>query len=135
MRAWLASVWSQTLDGSRRTPMEATAVILLGLGGVIYPPVWLLGASLALGSKVWDYRDKWAGLAGPVVVLVIGTAACLALGTSQSGFGQYLHETWVYVNIWSRVGAVAGTWYLVWRLAHERTTPDVPPWSRPGRMR
>jgi hypothetical protein len=134
VRGWLASVANRALAGSRRTPMEATAVILLGLGGVIYPPVWLLGACLALASKVWDYRDKWAGLVGPVVIMIIGTATCLALGTSQSGFGPYLHQTWVYLNIWSRVGAVAGTWYLVWRLAHDRETPDVPPWSRPRRV-
>lgn len=134
VRALLASVASRALDGSRRFPMEATAVILLGLGGVIYPPVWVLGACLALASKVWDYRDKWAGLAGPVVLTIIGTAACLALGTSRSGFGQYLHQTWVYLNIWSRVGAAAGTWYLVWRLAHERHDPDTPPWSRPHRV-
>jgi hypothetical protein len=133
-RARLADIASRALAGCRRTPMEATAAILLGLGGVIYPPVWLLGACLAMASKVWDYRDKWAGLAGPVAVMIIGTAACLALGTSRSGFGPYLHEAWVYLNIWSRVGAVAGTWYLVWRLAHERPAPDVPPWSRPRRV-
>jgi hypothetical protein len=134
VRMWLADIASRALAGSRRSPMEATAVILLGLGGLIYPPVWLLGACIALASKVWDYRDKWAGLGGALAVMIIGTAACLALGTSPSGFGSYLHETWVYLNIWSRVGAVAGTWYLVWRLAHERPTSDVPPWSRPRRV-
>jgi hypothetical protein len=133
-RAWLTDLGSRALAGSRRTPMEATASILLGLGGVIYPPVWLLGACLAVASKVWDYRDKWAGLAGALAIMIIGTATCLALGSGQSGFGSYLHAAWVYLNIWSRVGAAAGTWYLVWRLAHQRETPDVPPWARPRRV-
>ncbi len=29
---------------SRRHPLEFAALVLLGLGGVIYPPVWLLGS-------------------------------------------------------------------------------------------
>ena len=50
---------------SREKTLESVATILLGVGGVIFPPIWLLGAVVALASKVWDYRDKWVGLAGP----------------------------------------------------------------------
>jgi len=98
---------------------------------VIYPPVWLLGAVVAVACRGWDHRDKWIGLAGPVILLLAGTGAGVALGSSQDRFGQYLHEAWVYLNVLSRIGAVAGTWYLVWRLTHARRVPKVPPWNRP----
>ena len=53
-----------TLAQARRRPLEATAIVLMGLGGLIFPPVWLLGAALTLFSKHWDFRDRWVGLAG-----------------------------------------------------------------------
>ena len=133
-RAWIRSLPGRGLALSRRHPLEATAIVLLGLGGVIFPPVWLLGAGVAVPSREWDYRDKWAGLVGPVVLLVIGTTVGLALGHPHHQLGAYLHEAWVYLNILSRLCAVAGTWYLCWRLTHARQAPDVPPWNRPRRV-
>jgi hypothetical protein len=119
---------------SRRHPLETAALVLLGLGGVVFPPVWLVGAGVAMASKAWDYRDKWAGIAGPVVLLIIGTSLGVALGSSHHQLGGYLHEVWVYLNVLSRLCAVAGTWYLYWRLTHARPAPDVPPWNRPRRV-
>ena len=62
----------------QRCPLEASAVVVLGIGGASYPPVWLLGAALALASSLWDYRDKWVGLAVPLLLTVIGTALGVA---------------------------------------------------------
>ncbi len=143
--AFLAAV----LARARRNPLETIAVILLGLGGVIYPPVWLLGAIFALacpappppaqtrsrGSGVWDYRDKWIGLAVPVVLLVVGTTAAVSLGRPHPYFSGYVHEAWIYADIISRVAAVAGTSYLVWRLGRGRRVPRELQWTtrhRPG---
>jgi hypothetical protein len=119
---------------ARGHPTEALAVVLLGLGGAIFPPVWLLGVIAALASKAWDYRDKWIGLAGPVLLLVVGTVAGISLGASRSSAGGYFHETWVYADVLSRVGAVLGAAYLVWRLRHPRREPPIPPWTKPHKV-
>jgi hypothetical protein len=125
---------SRLLARARRNPVEAAAATLLGLGGAAFPPVWLLGVVPALASRAWDYRDKWIGLAGPVLILVVGTALGITLGTRYDSFGPYVHEGWVYADILSRVGALAGTGYLVWRLSHARRAPTVPPWNKPHRV-
>jgi hypothetical protein len=127
-------VWNPAFAWARRNPVGAAAVTLLGIGGAAYPPIWLLGAIFTLAARVWDYRDKWIGLAGPVLLLVVGTAVGVALGGQYTTFGPYAHESWVYADILSRVGAVAGTGYLVWRLTHARRVPTVPPWNRPHKV-
>ncbi|MBO0830394.1 MAG: hypothetical protein J2P28_05470 [Actinobacteria bacterium] len=113
-----------------RRPLEALAVILLGFGGAIYPPVYLLGAVVALGSRLWDYRDKWTGLTVPPILTVIGMAIGVAVGGRTHG----LHEGWVYLNVTSRLAAVLGAGYLAWRSAHGRRPPPVPPWNKPHRF-
>ncbi len=118
---------------SRRNKLEAVAVTLLGLGGAIYPPVWLLGALVALASRLWDYRDKWAGLAVPVLLTVIGTAAGVAVG-GRASFGHGMHEAWVFAVDISRATAVLSAVYLGWRAAHGRRPPAVPPWDKPHRV-
>jgi hypothetical protein len=132
--ARIRSLASGAMALSRRHPLEAAAIVLLGLGGVVFPPVWIVGAAVAAASKVWDYRDKWAGIAGPVVLLIVGTSLGVALGSSHHELGGYLHEVWIYLDVLSRLCAVAGAWYLYWRLTHARPVPDVPPWNRPGRV-
>jgi hypothetical protein len=119
---------------ARGHPVEALAVVLLGLGGAAYPPVWLLGVIVTLASKAWDYRDKWIGLTGPVLLLIVGTVVGISLGASRPSMGSYLHEGWVYADVLSRVGAVLGTAYLVWRLRHPRRKPAIPPWTRPHKV-
>jgi hypothetical protein len=116
----------------RRTPLEATAVTLLGLG-VIFPPIWLLGAALALPSRFWDYLDKWAGLALPLVITIIG----IAVGIVTSGhvsMGHSMHEAWVYGVVASRIAALLSGCFLGWRTARGRRPPTVPPWNRPHKI-
>ena len=119
---------------ARGNPVEALAVVLLGLGGAAYPPVWLLGALFALASRAWDYRDKWIGLAGPVLLLIVGTIVGVSLGGSHSSMGSFIHQGWVYADVLSRVAAVLGTAYLVWRLRHGRREPPMPPWTKPHKV-
>jgi hypothetical protein len=139
-----AALLATLLARARRNPVETIAVTLLGLGGVIYPPVWLLGAIFALacpappppaqmrsrGTGVWDYRDKWIGLAVPVVLLVVGTTAAVSLSSPRASFSGYVHEAWIYADIISRVVAVLGTSYLVWRLTRGRRVPRELRWTR-----
>jgi hypothetical protein len=109
--------------------VEAIAVVLLGVGGVIYPPVFLIGALFALGSRTWHYRDKWLGLMLPVVLTVIGVTIGFAVGGGSHGF----HDGWVYLNIVSRIAAVLGASYLAWRSGPGRQPPPAPPWEKPHR--
>ena len=123
-----------TLAQARRRPLEATAIVLMGLGGLIFPPVWLLGAALTLFSKHWDFRDRWVGLAGPVVLVIAGTGISLVHGGSHDSIGPYLHEAWMSAVYLSRLGAVLGAAYLTWRLRRGRREPPVPPWNRTYRF-
>jgi hypothetical protein len=113
----------------RRNPLEAASVTLLGLG-VIFPPIWVLGAALALASRFWDYIDKWVGLALPPVVTIIGVAIGVANGGHVS-MGQSVHEAWVYGVAASRIASVLSGCFLGWRTVHGRRPPAVPPWNRP----
>ena len=63
----------------RRHPLEAVAVVLLGLGGLIYPPIWLIGALVATFSKAWSISDKWIGLALPVFLVIVGIVVEVSL--------------------------------------------------------
>ncbi len=119
---------------SRDKPLESVATILLGLGGLIFPPIWLLGAMVAIASKVWDYRDKWLGLALPILLTVVGTAAGVILNGSQSSLGYDVHVGWLSADIASRIAAVLGTAYLAWRSVHGRRPEAVPPWNKPHRV-
>lgn len=111
-------------------PLEATAIILLGVGGVIFPPVFVLGALVALGSRLWHYRDKWAGLVLPPLLTIIGVAAGVAIG----GRGHGLHDAWVSLNVVSRIAALLGAGYLAWRTGPGRRPPPAPPWHKPHRV-
>jgi hypothetical protein len=130
----LGSAGTAVLMLARRCPLEAGAIVLMGLGGLIYPPVWLLGAAVALLSKQWDFRDRWIGLAGPVLLVIAGTGFLVGLGGSHSSISPYLHEAWTSAVWLSRAGAVFGAGYLTWRVQRGPRQPPVPPWNRPHRF-
>jgi hypothetical protein len=111
-------------------PLEATAIILLGVGGVLFPPVFIVGALVALGSRLWHYRDKWVGLVLPLVLTIIGAAAGIAVGGRGHGF----HDGWVSLNIVSRLAALLGAGYLAWRMGSGRRPPPAPPWHKSHRV-
>ncbi len=120
---------SRLVGWASKRPLEAAAVVLMGIGGPIFPPVFLIGATLALASELWDGRDKWIGLASPVVLTVIG----LAVGVAAGGRAHWMHESWVYLNVVSRVAPALGAGYLAWRCQRPRGPSSLPPFSKPYR--
>jgi hypothetical protein len=118
---------------ARERPLEAFAVVLMGLGGAVYPPVWILGAALALASRVWDFRDKWLGLAIPLFVVIVGMGADVSLSGTQSSFTAYFREAWIFGGHLSRIVAVLGAVYLAWRSAQPRRRQSAEPWNK-GRL-
>jgi hypothetical protein len=119
---------------ARQRPLEATAVVLIGLGGAVYPPVWILGAVLALASRVWDFRDKWLGLVVPVFVVIVGMGADVSLGGTRPGVGAYFREAWIFGGHLSRVVAVLGAVYLAWRSQQPRRHQSAEPWKKNRRF-
>jgi len=121
-------------EWSRNHKLETAAITLVGLGGAIFPLIWLLGAAVALASRLWDYRDKWVGLGLPVLVTLVGTAVGISVGGRVS-FGHSIHEGWVFAVDVSRATAVLSACYLGWRAARGPRRSAVPPWDRPHRAR
>jgi hypothetical protein len=125
----------------RRHPREATCLTLMALVGLAYPfpfwwldfAIWLAAAGVALSSQLWDHRDKWTGLAGPVVLVVVGTAMGLVLGGTHTRMSAYVHETLAGSLYLIKAGSLGGAGYLAWRVRRGRRNPPVPPWRRQRR--
>lgn len=130
----LSAAIANVTDVVRRHTVEFFAVLLLGVGGAIYPPIWLVGAALALPSKKWDIRDKFVGITMPIVLVVIGTVLVLVLGGQRGSLGSYAFEAWLGAERISRVVALLGSGYLLWGLRRGRRTPRLPPWNVPHKL-
>jgi hypothetical protein len=125
----------------RQHRLEAASVGLMTLGGLIYPfPVWvlsfslwLLGAIVAAASRQWSLWDKWAGLIGPVALIIAGASAGLALGGHRHSLADYVHEVMTDSRYMIPVAALLGAGYLAWR-AHRGQRFRMPPWNRPHRV-
>lgn len=113
-----------------RDKLETLAILLLGLGGAVYPPVWVLGAIFALISPKWSLRDKVLGLVLPALLVLFGAVMVVALGP-RVGMAQYGLEGWLAAGRLARVGAVIGAGYLLRRVYRGPRPPKPPPWSRP----
>jgi hypothetical protein len=133
LSGWLGQLAVRAVRRFHSQPVESAATVLLGIGGAAYPPVWLLGAAVALTSRVWDYRDKWAGLALPVLGTIVGTVVGVSL-TGTSALGHDAHHAWMFADVLSRVAAVAGASFLLWRALHGRRPPAIPPWNNPHKL-
>ena len=118
----------------RNNVVEVIAVMLLGVGGAIFQPIWLLGALFALPSKKWDIRDKFVGITLPVLLMIVGTVLILWIGGQRGSIGSYATEAWVGAGRLSRGLAVAGAIYLLWGLRRGRPKPKQPPWNVPHRL-
>jgi hypothetical protein len=119
----------------RARKLEAVAVLLLGAGGALFPPVWVLGALLALASRrTWDIPDKLIGIVLPVFLVVLGTALVLLVGPSHSKLDPYFYEAWLAAGRLSRVFAAGGAYYLLWRMVRGRRPPRLPPWNVPHKL-
>jgi hypothetical protein len=116
---------------ARRYPLESIAVVLLGVGGLIFPfPFWLLGGLLALWSRIWDTRDKWIALAGPPAIALLGTAVtALIIGGRGHALATYPHAFRLDVGYLLRAGSVLCAGYLALQ-ARRGPQRRLPPWQR-----
>ncbi len=110
------------------------AVVLLGVGAAVYPPIWLIGVMLAIPSKVWDKRDKVIALALPVFLALIGAVLTIVFGGQHPTIKDYAIEAWLGAERLSRLLALAGVIYLAWRLHRGRREPKLPAWNVPHRL-
>jgi hypothetical protein len=125
-------------DAWRQHRLEVVAVALLALGGLIFPLVvwllgaviWLLGVGVAVPLKLWSPLDKLLSLAGPLVLVVAGTAIAVSIGGSRQNAAAYGHEALAEAADLFKVGALLGALYLAWRIQRGRRAPAVPPWAR-----
>jgi hypothetical protein len=125
--ALLAEAWAL----ARKNPLEAVAVVLLGLGGLILPfPFWLIGGLVALRSRRWDARDKWIALAGPPLV-ALTVLVIRAVTSAGNFFSAFYHAAGNDVGLSIRVGCVLCAGYLIWRLRRGPRLRTLPPWQRP----
>lgn len=119
---------------AQRHKPEALAVVLLGVGGAVFPPIWLLGALICLTSKTWDIRDKWMGIALPVLIVIVGAALIVVVGGPKDSLSSYAYEAWLGAGRLSRAVAVVSAGYLLWRLHAGRRHPRQPPWNVPHKF-
>lgn len=124
-------VWGQ----ARHHPLEAVAVVWLILSVLIFPPLWLIGVFIALLSRLWNPLDKLIGLAGPVLLAIIGTGIGLAMGATRHSPGDYFKEGLALSTDLFRVGAILGAIYLAWRVTKGRRQEATPPWMHPTTRR
>ena len=122
---------------ARRYPLEATAIILLGPGGLILPfPCWLIGALVALRSRIWDRRDKWAAFLGPLLFALAGSMVTAEVIPAEGNVILiYSHAVRVDIGYLLRAGSVLCAVFLALRVRHgPRQRPpraaQVPPWRR-----
>jgi hypothetical protein len=122
----------------RRHRLEVVAIALLAIAGVIFPApiwlvgflLWLIGAGIALSSKLWSQMDKWVAIPGAVVLVIVGTVLAVSLGGARTHAVAYGDEAMSDATTLFRVGALLGAVYLVWRMTRGRRNPAVPPWAR-----
>jgi hypothetical protein len=116
---------------SRRHPLEITAIVLLGLGGLLFPfPLWLLGAIVALMSRFFQPRDKWFALLGPPFIALLGSVVTAVIaGGRGNPVEVYTHALRLDVGFLLRAGSVLCAAHLAVQV---RRGPQVriPPWRR-----
>ena len=119
---------------AREHVLEAVAILLLGLGGLILPfPFWPIGAIVALFSRLWDVKDKSLAITGPLLVtLALSVIAAPFVGGSGNVIVVYFHALRVSFGLLVRVGSVLTAAYLAWRVS-KGPRVKVPPWRRYNR--
>jgi len=118
---------------ARSHPLETIAVLLLGVGGLILPPLWLAGGLVAAVSRIWDARDKWLALLGPPLFVLAGLLLAGLDGGHHGFFGGFMHAFDAYRDYLIRGGAVLTAGYLAWRIRRGPRMRSLPPWQRPRR--
>jgi hypothetical protein len=116
---------------ARDNVLEAVAILLLGLGGLILPfPFWPIGAIVSMFSRLWDIRDKALAVTGPLLVtLAVSVLAAVFVGGSGNIIVAYFHAVRVDFGLMVRVGSVITAAYLAWRIS-KGPRVKTPPWRR-----
>jgi hypothetical protein len=116
---------------ARDNVLEAVAILLLGLGGLILPfPFWPIGAIVSMFSRVWDIRDKALAVTGPLLVtLAVSVLAAVFVGGSGNIIVAAFHAVRVDFGLMVRVGSVITAAYLAWRIS-KGPRVKTPPWRR-----
>lgn len=122
------------LDGlwrlSRGHVRESVAVVLISLGAILPFPFWLVGALVAMFSRLWDARDKAASVGGPVLVVLVGSiVSALLTGGNANVVMIYTHALHADTGLWVRIGCVLTALYLSWRV-YQGPRVKIPPWKR-----
>jgi hypothetical protein len=125
-------------DAWRQHRLEVVAVAVLALGGLIFPLVvwplglliWLVGVAIAVPLKFWSPVDKFLSLAGPVVLVIVGTPIAVSIDGARQTAAAYGHEALAEAADLFKVGALLGALYLAWRIQRGRRAPVVPSWAR-----
>jgi hypothetical protein len=116
---------------ARAHVLETVATLLLGIGGLVLPfPFWPLGAIAAMFSRLWDVRDKFVAVVGPLIVtLAASVVTAVFLGGKDNVILIYAHALRVDFGPLIRAGCVASAAYLAWRVS-QGPRIKVPPWRR-----
>ncbi len=115
---------------------ETMVIVLIGLGGLLFPvlpPIWVLGSLLALlPMGIWDARDKFVALLGPLAITA-AISVLIALGDRVPGnfVVVYVHAFGAGAGYLLRFGCLVSAGYLAWRV-YQGPRVKVPPWRRPG---
>jgi hypothetical protein len=125
-------------DAWRQHQREVIAVAFLAIAGLIFkwpiwfvgPLLWLIGAGIALSSKLWSNLDKWVAVPGLVVLVIVGTVIGVSLGGARTHAAAYGDEAMADAAMLFRAGALLGAVYLAWRMHRGRRSRAVPPWVR-----
>jgi hypothetical protein len=126
---------------ARGHKLETVAIVMLGLGGVLFPimpPAWVLGSLLAVLSRIWDLKDKALALFGPVLVTSLVAAMSAVVNRVPGNFVViYFHAFGDGAGYLLRFGCVLTAVYLAWRV-YRGPREKIPPWRRtppPRRVR
>jgi len=122
-------------DLARQHKLETAAVLLLGVSAFVFVfPFWLvlalLGGVVAIWSNIWNARDKWIGLTGPLLIALAGTiVSALIIGGRGHFFGSYPDAFRLYVGYYYRAGSLLCAIYLALQ-ARRGPQRRLPPWKR-----
>jgi hypothetical protein len=121
---------------ARENLLESVAIVLLGLGGLLFPvlpPVWAAGSLVALlPSRVLDVRDKWIALLGPLVFTAAVSVVIAVVDRVSGNFVVvYFQAFGAGAGYLIRIGCLLCAGYLAWRI-YQGPRAKVPPWKRPG---
>jgi hypothetical protein len=119
---------SDPMSVIRKFPREMLALVLLGLGGLLFPfPLWFAGAAIGLTSRVWSRSDKLTGLGGPLVITVVTVGIIGALNKNPGiavDMHAYVAAAHADALLILRITAVLGAGYLGARLPRgDRPSP------------